>query len=254
MSYIQNHGILQQTVKKSVTIDAANQSILYSSGQPFGGLLDGQTPFSFSVWWKPDDVTEQGNFFSSHLAFSPFRGISLSNRGGALDGFRFYIIDDAFPGDTLRVDFVTGGLTNDTWYHIVVTYAGGQEPADCDCYIDAVSLAQDPAEELDNLGGGIVTTDDLELFNGNLLGGALTGKFDEVTWWDKALSSSEVSQLYNSGVPNNPRTLAFSGNLVHWLRFDEDAVFYPDAYDSQGTTTPEYVNIPVTNITEDVPE
>ncbi len=237
-----------------MTINAANQSITYGSGQPFGGILDGQTPFSFSVWWKSTDITNDGNFFSTLLPFFPFRGISLSNRGGALDQFRFYIIDDAFPGDTLRVDFDTGGLTNNTWYHVVVTYAGGQEPADCNCYINAVALTQDPTEELDNLNGGLVTVSDLQLFNGNQLGGALLGTFDEVTWWDKALSASEVSQLYNSGAPNNPRTLTFSSNLVHWLRFDEDELFYPDAYDSQDTTTPEYVNIPAANITEDVPE
>lgn len=254
MSYIQQHGLLQQTIKRSVTITAENQSIEYASGQPFGGILDGQTPFSFSVWWKPSNISNEGNFFSTHLATPPFRGISLSNRGGTLNQFRFYIIDDAFPGDTLRVDFNTGALSNGTWYHVVITYAGGQEPADCNCYIDAVSLTQDPAGELDNLSGGIITTANLELFNGNLLGGALLGTFDEVTWWDKALSAGEISQLYNSGIPNNPRTLPFQVNLVHWLRFDEDLIFYPDAYDSQGTTTPEYINIPQSAITTDVLE
>lgn len=253
MSFLHNHGLSQQTVKRSVTIDTSNQSILYGSGQPFG-LLDGVSAFSFSVWWKPSDISDAGNFFSTHLASAPFRGISLTNRGGTLNQFRFHIIDDSFPGDTLRVDFNTGTLSNGVWYHIVICYAGGQEPSDCFCYLDGVSLTQDPARELDNLGGSLSTVDNLELFNGNQFGGALFGVFDEVTWWDKSLSTGEVSSLFNSGVPNNPRTLSFSANLVHWLRFDEDNIFYPDAYDSQGTVTPQYANIPEANITTDVIE
>lgn len=249
----QKHGILQQTVKKSVTIDAENQSLDYGTSDPFGtDLLDTETAFTFSCWWKPSDITNQGNFYSTHLAASPFRGISLSNRGGSLNQLRFYMIDDGFPGDTLRTDF-NHNMTNGNWYHVVVTYNGGQDVSDARVFVDGVELVRDTTNDVNSLGGSAITTDDLTLFNGNLLGGALPGNFTEITWWDADLSTAQVSALYNSGNPPNPRTLSFSGNLLQWLRIDEDEIFFPASYDSQRTIDPSYINIPVTNITTDVP-
>lgn len=253
MSYLQNHGLLQQTIKKSVTIDAENQSLDYGTSDPFGtDLLDTETAFSFSCWWKPSDITNEGNFYSTHLAASPFRGVSLSNRGSTNSQFRVYFIDDAFPGDTLRTDF-DHSLVNDVWYHVVLTYNGGQDVTDVRMFVDAVELTRNTANDLNTLGGAAITTDDLTLFNGNLFSGALLGKFTNITWWDNDLSPAQVTDLYNSGNPPNPRTLSFSANLVQWLRIDEDEIFFPDAYDSEQVINPTYTNIAVNQITTDVP-
>jgi len=51
----------------------------------------------------------------------------------------------------------------------------------------------------------------------------ITGKMDEITIWDAELSAANVVELYNGGVPVDPSTLSFAGNLVsHWRMGDGD--------------------------------
>lgn len=247
-NYIQNHGQVQQTVKKSFTVDAENQSIIWTSDDPYS-LFNGSNAFTVSMWFKPSDLTNGGNLISN-ISAATFDGISLSERA-AEDQLRVYLID-TFPGDTLRIDF-DHNMVDNTWYHVVWTYSGTQQTAGINVYVDAVSLTRDTAEEIDSFNGGIDAGDPLQVGNGNFLGEAAQGSYSDVMFWDKELSPVEITSLYNSGVPINPRTLGFATNLVGWIRVDEDLVFYPNAYDSQTNEVITYTNIPVTNITTDVP-
>lgn len=47
-------------------------------------------------------------------------------------------------------------------------------------------------------------------------------KFNGVTLWDKVLSSSEVTELYNSGAPMNATTHSAASNLVGFWNFESD--------------------------------
>jgi len=49
------------------------------------------------------------------------------------------------------------------------------------------------------------------------------GKIDEVSIWNSALSSDAVTEIYNSGVPNDLESLsnASSSNIVAWYRMGE---------------------------------
>jgi len=53
------------------------------------------------------------------------------------------------------------------------------------------------------------------------------GKIDEVSIWDTGLSSAAVTEIYNSGTPNNLNSLtnASSSNLKSWIRMGEEATF-----------------------------
>jgi hypothetical protein len=85
-------------------------------------------------------------------------------------------------------------LDIDTWYHIVGTWTTGTAPK---IYINGT---------LDNTGGtataGSVFQDDIIRFGWEDGVGTrrLNGTIDEITIWNRSLSASEITSLYNSGV------------------------------------------------------
>lgn len=51
--------------------------------------------------------------------------------------------------------------------------------------------------------------------------GFLNGKVDEITYWDKELTVSEITELYNSGVATNPRNHSAAANLISYWQMGE---------------------------------
>jgi hypothetical protein len=250
MAFLQNHGILQQTIKKSVTLNATNQAILINESD-VDDLLSGGVEFSISFWFKPNSaLNTNGNLLSSiNTAFG--------NDGWAIEVestsiLRVWAIDNFGSGNYLQVDF-NHSMTANNWYHIVLTYDGSEEASGLALYINGV--ASTPTINVDGgFIGDIENNDNLEFGNGNFFSGDRQGVYDEITIWEDELTAGQVTTLYNSGIPSNPRTQLPSLSLRAWLRFDEDDLFFPTVRDSQGNVTATYVNIPQSNITTDVLE
>jgi len=57
-----------------------------------------------------------------------------------------------------------------------------------------------------------------------LAGNNTETKYNSLTIWDKELSSSEVTELYNSGAPMHVGTHSAYANCVGWYNFEEDGV------------------------------
>lgn len=252
MSFFQNHGLLQQTVKKSVTLSASNHAIELDEPD-IDDLLDGETEFSISFWFKPNTaLNTNGNLFSSLSSGGGNDGWALEVESST--ELRLWAIDNFGLGGYFRLTF-THSMTSGNWYHIVVTYDGSNDAAGANVYINGTALSK--VVDVDNLNfpyNNIENQDDLQIGNGNFFGGVRTGAYDELTVWEKELSAGEVTTLYNSGVPGNPRIQLGAVDLRSWFRFDEDRLFYPNVRDSQGNVDATYINIPITNITTDVLE
>jgi hypothetical protein len=112
-------------------------------------------------------------------------------------------------------------LSADTWFNIIIVYNGsGLTNADkLKCYINETEVTL-------NFVGTIPTTSPsgtnnfkiarADKFNGNWL-----GKVDEVSLFNSELSESDVTSIYNSGVPNNLNDL--SNPPLSWWRMGEAA-------------------------------
>jgi hypothetical protein len=110
-----------------------------------------------------------------------------------------------YIASTLNDNGANHGYTTDanllagTWYHTVVVYDGSLAAANrLKIYLNAASKSL-------TLAGTIPTTipDNTADFKIGKFGGTLTryfdGLIDEVGYWNRALSSAEITQLYNSG-------------------------------------------------------
>lgn len=177
--------------------------------------LNGSAVASWSFWVNRDDVTRfevpisQGGSGNDRLFYLRFVG---NNR------IDFFIKGSVMWKDTsLNVTFA-----NDTWYNIIVTYNGATSGTSnkCNLYINGV-------KETNTQGANITTMPSSTTnFNiGRLQSGASSynnyfdGQVDEIALFDKELSQSEVTAIYNSGIPAD---LTDHANLTDWWRCGDD--------------------------------
>jgi len=167
------------------------------------------SPFSISAWVNMTDA-------------SKFRIISKyasSNQEYLLatdstDKIVFTLYDDS-KGGTISRKYNTA-LTSfeGQWIHLAFTYSGNSLNSGLKIYLNGTQV-----DNLDNGTGSYTamenTTQPLEI--GKLTTSYANGNIDEVAVFNSELSASDITTIYNGGVPND--ILSISG-LVSWWRFE----------------------------------
>ena len=178
--------------------------------------------FSISAWVKRNST---GNFH----AIASKQDYNFNVMGQNSPGYSLFFNDD----DTVRfllayiiathrfIDIKTDNTITDTnWHHIVLTYdgTGGSDAKNgVEIYIDGT---QQTVSRSGNLGAAVTTLtsapfnigarDDQNVF--------MDGKIDEVAVFNSELSASDITNIYNNGVPAD---LSGFESLVSWWRFEE---------------------------------
>ena len=204
--------------------------------------------WSFSIWVKPNDSS--WDYFAGRAATAsagvPGHGVTFG-WGTAPDDSHsatrrsFLYIVNADGDVYLPVSPASDALSTSVWNHLVYTYDGSGTKAGFKHYINgsAISWAAYSASHDDDIGkgasGNSTAPSDTTVGNGLSFtlglyrndGAASTyyadAKFDEMSLWDCELSSSEVSDIYNSGDPKNLNAHAQATKLVHWWRLGDHA-------------------------------
>ena len=128
-----------------------------------------------------------------------------------------FAIDD---GDDNPFVISTSSVADGNWHHVV----GVRDSVNINLYLDG-SLIDSTADTTDT---SIDSTNPLLIgagttVNTGVIGNFFEGLIDEVSIWDTALSSDAVTEIYNSGAPNDLTNLthASSSNLKAWLKIGE---------------------------------
>ena len=159
----------------------------------FGNNLDfnGSTPFSFNFWVSPTAATANAVFFSKY------------------DGTKGYLIRKSANGNYVNIAIVSSGssyisvssnsivIPSNSYNMITVTYNGTPNISGIKIYVNATSdtltaLYQaftTSASNTSNFLMGSLAT------NANFYNGVI----DEVAVWNRVITSTEVTELYNSG-------------------------------------------------------
>jgi hypothetical protein len=186
------------------------------------GINTGTNDVSISYWIKTTDTFA---YTSSRVAF----GGSDTTFGG---NYALGRLGSAFslPNDMVVRIFNTLGVTkiNDgIWHHIAYTY--DYTTKEVKAYVD----------------GALDVTATVSLFRskgiviGGIPGAYFNGKIDECGLWYNVLTASEITGLYNGGIPNDLTSLSPIG----WWKTGEDATFsggvwtVPDAVGSNNGTS-----------------
>ena len=82
----------------------------------------------------------------------------------------------------------------------------------------------------------------------------LNGKLSNASIWNAALTSAQVSEIYNEGLPSNLNSHSAYSNLISWWQLGENSSFASDwiCADEKGTNNGESQNMGVDALTNGV--
>ena len=212
---------------------------------------DGSTdsPFSVSAWVNPDAVE--------------YAGIVAKYVTGGWE-WLLYLLDNNFLKFLLLNNNTSGNsiaLTTDvaipinTWTHVSATYNANGEPNGIDLYING-SLQSLVTESTSGTYQAMTnTTAPLQIgtWNGNFR--PINGQISNVSIWDVKLTPTQVSEIYNEGVPQNLLNHSAVSSLVSWWQLGSNSSFDGNDWivaDEKGTNNGTSVSMPVGALTNGV--
>jgi len=183
-----------------------------------GNVLDfdnaNNDPFSVSFWVK---TTDHSGYIVSKMTSLPLGyGVFINSSGEV----QFELVNNLN-----RIDVNTSTIVDDgNWYNVITTYDGSQDASGVTIYIN------DTAPSLTTTNNSISTDTTVNSANFNINGrtdgaSTITSRITEVSIYNKELSPTEVSEIYNSGSPINLKVATSSSNLVGWWRMGNQMRF-----------------------------
>jgi len=188
-------------------------------------------------------------------AFSPAIGpaiVSKDNQGGTSRSFGFLFVFGDFlfqnwdsAGNENRVTIAQASNpinTDGQWHHLLATIDGTTNTNGIKVYIDNVVVGQATATAT-----GIRTSTVPFVIGGSGSTGATytwNGQISNVSYWNAALTSAQVTEIYNEGVPSNLNNHSAYSNLVSWWQLGSNSSFNSSlnqwtCIDEKGTNTGE---------------
>ena len=169
--------------------------------------------FSMSLWVKINDLSGPSTFFSNRSNAGAQAGLMFwQNTGNTL---LLYLIG---PSGGLNVQLANGGVSDNNWHHLAVTYDGSFTAAGTFFYIDGVQHVSQLASTAPIT--TMITDGPAVLGTYVETGGYfMRGYMDEFAFYrGLSLSQSQVTAIYNSGIPQDISTLDSASNLISWIR------------------------------------
>ena len=242
------------TTTWSIPDDSSNSNDGTSSGMTQSALQQSDlsfktsiSPYALSFSGSGDyidlnsDITLTGNKsvsfwvnFTSTIAGVVFGGAS-SNYYPYIDATSIYIR----AGGALST-FAHGGLTAGVWYNICITGDGTNATA----YLNGSSLGTQTDKGFT-----------FKLINAEGAGYyGVDGKLSNCAIWNAALTSSQVKEIYNEGVPSNLNNHSAYSNLVSWWQLGSNSSFNTNwtVLDEKGSNNGTSVNMTEVDIVDGV--
>lgn len=191
----------------SLSFDGSNDYLDIGSKYDF---IQQTSTFSISFWVK----------FTNHASTVGIQGLLSTNYTSSFKGL--YVFYDNRSGDkTLKAQNAAGtvvtlqvnnGITDNNWHHIGITsFSGG----DFKLYRDGSQIQSSSAPPTTITSAN----NNLRIGRSDVSGGGhyFGGLIDEVSIFNTELPSSQISEIYNSGTPNNIDSL----NPQSWWRMGD---------------------------------
>ena len=273
-------GMAKTTITLNVTQDYTNAkstqfgdteyTVRTRQSGEFSNLVkpDGSTmpAHSYSLWFKPVAVgnvhpNNQSIFFAfSDFTFTNSSYIDLRWLGPASGNRRLRLQYAATTGaNRLSIVSPANGVPADgSWYHVVVTYDGSSDGLVSGSYTLKIYINGSEVITTESGTQGSGLTDAEGPIDPNYVGfGRNPGGFylrdsliDEFGYWNQELTASQVSNLYNSGVPTDLTT--FSPSAAHVYRMGDGDTF-PTIEDRVGNADQTMTNMASSNFVSDTP-
>ncbi len=170
---------------------------------------------SWSFWFKTTDAA--GAVMSRRVGTGSFKGWEINNTSGQIG---LNMSSNNVTGNRLIVRTTISTYNDGDWHHCCITYGGTSTAASVLIYIDGSSVAL--TTSVDNLTADITNTANFNIGSRNDGENLWTGNIDEPNIWDRELTAPEVTELYNSGSPDNIYGHSAIANCLAWWRNGDD--------------------------------
>jgi hypothetical protein len=202
----------------SVGLDGVDER-LFSSPAGNAPIYDRLDSFSVSLWMK-SSATGFGCMIGKQLATGTFTGWGIFQNPTVAGEF-YVAMFNTLGSNTQAVRTTGGGWNDGAWHHVCLTYDGSSTAA-------GIKIAVDGADETvsvdsDTLSASILTSEAMSFGSrGSTAPNAFyNGRLDEVSMFNIELSAAQITELYNSGVPNNVLTHSAVANLDAYYRLGD---------------------------------
>jgi len=181
---------------KSILLDGVDDAVLTNNAYTH---LSSGTAMTVSVWFKSSTYTTSGRlmFVGKHVEILQ-NSASFSNTQGTFTYKVLGNFGNSFATMGGNTQSGVANLVDGNWHHICLTWDGSTTTAVV--YEDGV------AKITNTSASGTLNSSTTEAYavgaknNGS---NPINGTIDEPAIWTSALSASDVTAIYNSGVPNN---------------------------------------------------
>jgi len=207
---------------------------------------DGSTdsPFSISAWVNM--VSSSGFRILNKISSTEIEYLLSFNSGATANKLTFKLFDKLSNKYIGRTSVDTYESLQNTWAHIVATYDGSSSSTGIKLYINNLEIAVIN----DNLGSYTAmhnTTGSVNI--ARQVTGFANGAMDEVAIFSSELSQSDITSIYNSGVPNDLTSLS----PISWWRMGDGDTFPTLTDNGSGGNNGTMTNMTSGNIVTDVP-
>ena len=202
------------------------------------------SPFSISAWIKIGQTTTQG-IVSKFGGNTNLREWLLYTTGAKL---RLLLVDASNGKQIFGTS--PSNLSINNWHHVVCTYngvGGGTAANGIKLYINGVAQSVTVNNQSSYTAMSNTNT---TVKIGKFVTSEIQGSIDEVAIFNSELSSSDVTAIYNSGVPSS---LASYSSHVSWLRMGDGDTFPTLIDNGSGGNNGTMQNMTSGNIVTDVP-
>ena len=176
------------------------------------------TAIAISAWFKTSVNTGRGVIINEDNAGNKTNWNLLRKN----DDINFIIYHDDTGVNSTTIETSTINVSDNNWHHVVGTWDGTTNANSMKVYFDGIEVGQTtPSSTGINTEGSAPWIGNSTIQTGGYFN--WTGQLSNIQVWNTALSSSEITTLYNSGVPLLTGTQPQASNLKAWYKLDQSA-------------------------------
>ena len=207
----------------------------------FNGAGNADNPFSISAWINMDDATRfriankyngtNQNEYIFTTSGSDLLSLNLyDNSSGGYIGRKYNTALTSYQGQ---------------WIHVVCTYDATRVSSGIKLYLNGTRV-----DDTDNNSGSYTKMRNTSqpFLIAQQASTYANGKISNISIWNAALTSAQVSELYNQGLPSNLNSHSAYSNLISWWQLGENSSFDGNDWivaDEKGTNNGTSTGMPV---------
>ena len=209
--------------KYAMNFDSADSdNIIVNSNT---GLNFGTGDFTYSLWGKINTTASNPGFYgggsgnnnpsanSGYLSI----GVHISQPTGYVGATRCWISGEVFNGTTI--------ITDNNWHNIVLTRASGVVQIYLDGNIEVMRDSSGTVVTNPTSSNSITNTNGISIGSFRTNANYINGSMSNCSIWNTALTSAQVTEIYNQGLPGNLNSHSAYSNLVSWWQLGENSSF-----------------------------